>query len=226
VTDDLDNFSEGTLWRNNQGTSSEVDDTLFQLLDDTDGAAVWIPVVRLAADGTLTVSTLNATTLQTGALEFEGATADAFETTLDVVDPTQDNTITLPDTSGTVALTSDIPAEIETLMLTIDAVADSMNYGLGFVSAAFTISEIRAVHVGTLATPDIDIDIRHSTDRSAAGNQVEATAMTITSSTTGDSFTSGFEDATVPANSWIWVETSSISGTTDNLEVVVRGTYD
>jgi hypothetical protein len=35
---------------------------------------------------------------------FEGATADAYETTLTVVDPTQDNTITMPDTTGTVVI--------------------------------------------------------------------------------------------------------------------------
>ena len=41
-------------------------------------------------------------------LRFEGATADAHETTLTVADPTADRTITLPNSSGTVALTSDI----------------------------------------------------------------------------------------------------------------------
>jgi len=35
---------------------------------------------------------------------FEGATPDAFETTLTVTDPTQDNTITLPNTTGTVVI--------------------------------------------------------------------------------------------------------------------------
>ena len=39
---------------------------------------------------------------------FEGATADDFETTLEVTDPTAARTITLPDATGTVALTSDI----------------------------------------------------------------------------------------------------------------------
>jgi hypothetical protein len=39
---------------------------------------------------------------------FEGSTADAFETTLAVTDPTADRTITFPDATGTVALTSDI----------------------------------------------------------------------------------------------------------------------
>jgi hypothetical protein len=37
---------------------------------------------------------------------FEGATADAYETTLTITDPTADRTITLPDATGTVALTS------------------------------------------------------------------------------------------------------------------------
>jgi hypothetical protein len=41
-------------------------------------------------------------------ITFEGATSDSFETTLAVTDPTADRTITFPDATGTVALTSDI----------------------------------------------------------------------------------------------------------------------
>ena len=44
----------------------------------------------------------------TGSLVFEGATDDAFETTLAVADATADQTITLPDNTGTVALTSQL----------------------------------------------------------------------------------------------------------------------
>jgi hypothetical protein len=44
----------------------------------------------------------------TGSLVFEGSTNDAFETTLAVADPTADRTITLPDLTGTVALTSQL----------------------------------------------------------------------------------------------------------------------
>ncbi len=36
-------------------------------------------------------------------IAFEGSTADDFETTLDVVDPTQDNSLNLPNESGTIA---------------------------------------------------------------------------------------------------------------------------
>lgn len=44
----------------------------------------------------------------TGSLTFEGSTANAYETTLAVTDPTADRTITFPDASGTVALSTDL----------------------------------------------------------------------------------------------------------------------
>ena len=64
--------------------------------------------------GTLTFSSVSATTTSTSALNiledgtivFEGATDDGNETTLTVADPTADRTITLPDATGTVFLTN------------------------------------------------------------------------------------------------------------------------
>lgn len=47
-------------------------------------------------------TTLNV--LEDGTIIFEGATDDAFETTLTVADPTADRTITFPDNSGTVVV--------------------------------------------------------------------------------------------------------------------------
>jgi hypothetical protein len=44
----------------------------------------------------------------TGSLVFEGSTNDGFETTVTVADPTADQTITLPNDTGTVALTSQL----------------------------------------------------------------------------------------------------------------------
>ena len=38
---------------------------------------------------------------------FEGALANAFETTLTVQEPTKDNTVTLPNQSGTLAMDGD-----------------------------------------------------------------------------------------------------------------------
>jgi hypothetical protein len=56
---------------------------------------------------------------------FEGTTANDFETTLEAGEPTADRTITLPDASGTIALTSDI-AE-----LSQDAINDAIVAGVG-----------------------------------------------------------------------------------------------
>ena len=50
---------------------------------------------------------LNGTNLyigSTGLIQFEGSTADAYETNLTVAEPTADRTITLPDATGTVVL--------------------------------------------------------------------------------------------------------------------------
>ena len=44
----------------------------------------------------------------TGSLVFEGPTDDAFETTLAIADPTQDQVLTLPNATGTLALTSQL----------------------------------------------------------------------------------------------------------------------
>ena len=48
-------------------------------------------------------------------ITFEGSTANDFETTLTVVDPTADRTITFPNATGTVALTSDITTAVDAL---------------------------------------------------------------------------------------------------------------
>ena len=97
------------------------------LLDDT-GALRYNPstgellVPKLTVAGTTT--TVDTVTMNAAnAIIFEGATADAHETTLTIVDPTADRTINLPNVSGTIpvlaaasntAITS-TPAELNIL---------------------------------------------------------------------------------------------------------------
>ena len=68
-----------------------------QVLTAASGATYGLEWAAPAAVGVFTSSIL-----------FEGATADDYETTLEVTDPTADRTITLPNATGTVALTSDV----------------------------------------------------------------------------------------------------------------------
>jgi len=86
---------------------------------------------RITGDLTVqgTTTTIDSTTIavQTS-LVFEGATADDYETTLTLVDPTADRTITLPNNTGTVALTTDNVASA-TLAATATALATARTIG-------------------------------------------------------------------------------------------------
>ncbi len=67
---------------------------------------------NLTVSGDLTVNgtttTVNSTTIEvTNSFTFEGTTSDDFETTLTVIDPTADRTISLPNSTGTVVLQDD-----------------------------------------------------------------------------------------------------------------------
>ena len=63
-------------------------------------------IVGTSDSQTLTNKTLTSPAVDGNGIVFEGATANDFETTLTVTDPTSDKTITLPDATGTVALTN------------------------------------------------------------------------------------------------------------------------
>lgn len=58
--------------------------------------------------GTLATPSITGNATTTGNIIFEGSTADSFETTLTVEDPTADRTITLPNATATLATTTDV----------------------------------------------------------------------------------------------------------------------
>lgn len=119
----------GAIVTNNSGATAPTTTFAFQWWADTTTGllkirnaanSAWVTVGTLASTnlGLLTTTTADATYLAlaggtvtgnleigtTGQLSFEGATANAFETFVTVVDPTADRTITLPDATGTVPL--------------------------------------------------------------------------------------------------------------------------
>jgi hypothetical protein len=84
----------------NAGTGYDIDGTSSLWYVTKTGAAVFASVSVATWD-------LSATVLPNASpLVFEGATSDAFETTLAVTDPTADRTITLPNMTGAVMLTA------------------------------------------------------------------------------------------------------------------------
>jgi hypothetical protein len=86
-----------------------------------------------------------------GSLVFEGTTADAFETTLAVTDPTADRTVTLPDATGTVPLLSLAQTFTAAQRGTITALSDGAT-----ITPDFAVTNNYSVTLGdnrTLANP-------------------------------------------------------------------------
>lgn len=116
---------------------------------------------------------------------FEGATADSYETTLQVTDPTADRTITLPDSSGTIALTSDI-AE-----LSQDAIDAALTAGTGITKtyndAANTLTlavDTTTIQARVADVSDTEIGYLNGVT-SAIQTQIDAKAPTNNASFTG-----------------------------------------
>jgi hypothetical protein len=81
--------------------------------------------VVLSSSPTITNLFANGFTVTGASIVFEGATNDDYQTTLTVTDPTADRTLTLPNATGTVALTSDITTAINGVATTFTAAGDS-----------------------------------------------------------------------------------------------------
>ena len=73
-----------------------------------------------------------------GSLVLEGSTADGFETTIAVVDPTADRTITLPNVTGTVITTGDTGTVTNTML------AGSIAYGKLSLAGTILNADINA----------------------------------------------------------------------------------
>ena len=111
----------------------------------------------LTSVGTLTaltvsgIATFSGTIAGASPLIFEGATANDFETTLAITDPTADRTITIPDVSGTVVTTGNLSA-ITALTDGTTATTQSANDSSTKVATtAFVMTELG--DYATLASP-------------------------------------------------------------------------
>lgn len=87
---------------------------------------------------------------------------------------------------------------------------------------AITFTELDFVITGTTY---VNVTVRHDPNRSATGNEVIAGGTGISSGASGLKITT-FNDATIPASSWIWIETTRLSGTPTSLSIVGHYTQD
>ena len=142
---------------------------------------------------TLTSPIITSPTITAGAgaeftsITFEGTTADTHETTLTVADPTQDNTITLPNTTGTVAI--------------LDAAQTLSNKTLTspIISGSPTITGLSSSSmISTSATPKDYVD---SILGSATAASTSATSAAASATAAATSATSAAASATAAATS-------------------------
>jgi hypothetical protein len=87
-----------------------------------------------------------------------------------------------------------------------------------YTTDALTITSMEAVLPAETATPSVTFNIRHGTDVSAAGTALVTGGTTVTNTSTGLGVTS-FNNASVAANSFVWVEVTAVSGTVPALSV-------
>lgn len=139
-------------------------------------------------------------------LKFEGATADAHETTLTGTDPTADRTITLPDATGTVQLTDGSGASLTSL--------NASELGSGTVPNARLDAQLQdvaglAVTNGNFIVGDGSNFVAESgsTARTSLGLGTAAVLDTGISNTNVPKFTSGVAD-----NDFLRVDGTAIEG--------------
>ena len=106
------------------------------------GAATFNSNVTVGGDLTVngTTTTVNSTevTIQ-NAFVFEGATADAHETTLTVVDPTADRTLTLPNESGDVIIGKKGGTNFTDSLLVGSSTTGTLNGSINNVGVGFNV---------------------------------------------------------------------------------------
>jgi hypothetical protein len=140
------------------------------------GSVVGTTDTQTLTNKTLTSPTVSSLTLSDASIVFEGSTADAYETTLTVTDPTADRTITLPNATTTLVGTD------TTQTLTNKTLTSPTITGTGAIAGTFT---------GNL-TGNVTGNVSGSSG-STTGNAATATALATgrTFQLTGDVEASG-----------------------------------
>lgn len=103
--------------------------------------------------------------------------------------------------------------------LTVTDPSNAEDLTLAHCNKPFTITKVVAVVRGT--SPSVTWTLRKASDRSAVGTEVVTGGTTTTSQTSGDVIVA-FNSATIAAGDFLWLETSALSGTVQELHVTVH----
>ncbi len=165
-------------------------------------------------------------------ITFEGATSNAFETTVSVTDPTADRTITLPDATGTVVLADGsgnvtVSGDLTVSGTTTTINSTTINATTGIVFEGLTANAFETTLAVTDPTADRTLTLPDSTGTVATEGYADTAVSTHSVSTTGvhgiantaDLATKSYADSAVNTHS---ADTTSIHGITDTAELATK----
>jgi len=240
-----------------EGATANAFETTVQVTDPTADRTITLPdatgtVVLADGSGNVTVSgdltvsgtttTINSTTINaTTGIVFEGTTANDFETTLNVTDPTADRTLTLPNETGTIATQTYVTNEIGSHAsdtTSIHGIADTAElatkaYADGAASSSLSThtSDTTSVHgiadtaeLATKTYADTAVST-HNSDTTNVHGIVDTSVLTTASNTqtlTGKTLTSPKinEDVAVTATA---TELNYVDGVTSAIQTQIDG---
>ena len=160
---------------------------------------------------TLSAPILTSTVENDAGISFQGATVDAYSTTLTVVDPTANRTITLPNTSGTVGI--------------IDAVQTLTNKTLTTATLGSNLAAGNYKITG-LGTPTLGTDAVTKTyaDANVAAAATSAASAATSASSAATSATSAAASATTAAASVATIATYASAAATSATSAAASAT--
>ena len=194
-------------------------------LTATSGVVVGTDAIQTLTNKTFVAPVLTSTLENDAGITFEGATVDAYETLLTVVDPTQDNTITLPNTTGTV----DIIDAVQTLT---NKTLTTATLGSNLAAGGYKITGLGTPTASTDAVTKTYADANvASAATSAASAATSATSSATSASSAATSATSAAASvssisgyATTASNSASAAATSASSAATSATSAAASAT--
>jgi hypothetical protein len=147
-------------------------------------------------------------------ITFEGATADDYETTLTVVDPTADRTITLPNVSGTVITTGDSGTVTSTMIADGTIVDADINASAAIAASKISGTAVTQADSGTVTSTMIANDTIVDADINSAAAIAQSKISGLTTDLSNKASASDLTTHT-GASSGVHGVTGSVVGTTD-----------
>jgi hypothetical protein len=206
----------------NQTWTDTAQGTYIRFNTTLNGTTTLAEKARITNDGALWIGT---TAGNSSALVDLVSTTKGFG--LNVMTTAQRDAITSPRdglfvyaTDGTIGLSQRISSAWVSIpnlpsRVTIPSPSSSENTTIMYTTTQMRVSRILS---GIIGGTSVTFSIRYGSDRSAAGTEVVTGGIACTNTTTGLSTTS-FNNATIPANNFVWITTTAKSGAVTELNV-------